>query len=169
MQYHRYMIAAIVAMAHGGVIGKQNDLPWYLPADLRRFKELTTGHTVIMGRKTADSIVARLGHGLPNRKNIVITRDDSYQAPDFNAVSSLDEALAQTDDDSFIIGGQQIYTLALPRTDRLYITKVHADIDGDTFFPEYDRDEWKEVERESHQKDDKNQYDYTYVTLDRVK
>jgi dihydrofolate reductase len=162
------MLSAIVAMAHKNVIGKKNDLPWYLPADLKRFRELTTDHTVIMGRNTADSIIARLGHGLPNRKNIVITRHDDYQPEGFVIVHSLDEALKQADEDAFIIGGAQIFSLAFPLVKRLYVTEVDADIDGDTFFPEINPNEWHEVAREAHEKDEKNEYDYSYVTFDRI-
>ena len=162
------MIAAIVAMAHQNVIGKKNELPWYLPADLKRFKQLTTGHVVIMGRNTADSIIARLGHGLPDRENIVITHREDYRPDGFTVVHSLDDALAQTNGEVFIIGGAQIYELALPKIDRLYVTEVEADIAGDAYFPEINPTEWQEIERESHEKDKKNQYDYDYVTFDRI-
>lgn len=163
------MIAAIVAMANGGVIGKQNDLPWYLPADLKRFKEITTGHAVIMGRKTADSIVARLGHGLPNRRNIVITRDDTYSYAGFDVAHSIEDALALSDGDAFILGGAQVFELAMPFVDTLHITQVHAAIDGDTYFPDLDKTQWQEISREQHQKDEKNHYDYDFVELRRVR
>ncbi len=163
------MIAAIVAMADGGVIGKQNELPWYLPADLKRTKQITTGNSIIMGRKTADSIVARAGRALPNRKNIVITRSGSYDHEGFVTARTIDEALALADGDAFIFGGEQIYKLAMPYMDKLFITVVHAAIDGDTFFPAYDKSEWREVSREVHQKDEKNQYDYDYIELERVR
>lgn len=163
------MLAAIVAMAHGNVIGKKNEMPWYLPADFKRFRSLTTGHPVIMGRNTADSIFARNGQALPDRENIVITRDDSYQPEGFTVVHSLEEALARVGgQDAFVIGGSQIYALALPQLDRIYATEVDARIDGDTFFPEISSDQWRETEREAHEKDEKNQYDYTYITFDRV-
>lgn len=162
------MLSAIVAMAHKNVIGKQNDLPWYLPADLKRFRELTTDHTVIMGRNTADSIIARLGHGLPNRKNIVITRHDDYQPEGFIVVHSLEEALKQADEDAFIIGGAQIFSLAFPLVKRLYVTEVDADIDGDTFFPEINPEQWREMAREAHERDEKNEYNYSYVTYERI-
>lgn len=167
--YDRYMIAAIVAMTDDGVIGKKNDLPWYLPADLKRTKEITTGNTIIMGRKTADSIVDRVGHGLPNRKNIVVTRSGSYDHEGFLAVETVEEALKHVEGDAFIFGGEQIYTLALPYTEKLYITFVHANIDGDVHFPAYNKNEWREVSREAHKKDEKNQYDYDYVELERVR
>jgi len=162
------MIAVIVAMARGGVIGKQNDLPWYLPADLKRVKELTTGHTLIMGRKTADSIVARIGHGLPNRKNIVLTRGETYDHEGFVTVHTIEDALKLADGDAFIFGGAQVYELAMPYVDKMYITEVHADINGDVHFPTYDESEWHEIARDEHKKDDKNQYDFDFVELERV-
>ena len=162
------MLSAIVAMAHRGVIGKKNELPWYLPADLKRFKQLTVGHTVIMGRNTAESIIARLGHGLPDRTNIVITHQADYQPEGFVVVHSLDEALRRAGEDTYIIGGQQIFTLAFHLLDRVYVTEVDADIDGDTYFPELKPNEWREVERKRHDKDEKNEYDYSYVTYERV-
>lgn len=163
------MIAGIVAVAHNNVIGKKNDLPWYLPADLRRFRDITLNHVVIMGRKTCDSIIARLGHGLPGRTNIVITQDTSYRPDGISVVHSLDEALRMVDStDAFVIGGEQIYALALPYIDRLYITEVDADIDGDTYFPSLDVLQWRTVSREEHTKDERNVYDYAYVVLDRI-
>ncbi len=164
------MIAAVVAIANGGVIGSSNKLPWYLPADLKHFREITAGHTVIMGRKTADSIVAHLGHGLPNRKNIVVTRGEAYEHEGFTTVHSIDDALALSDSpDAFIIGGAQIYELAMPLTDKLYITNIHVDVQGDTYFPTIDKSEWREVARENHTADDKNNYDYDFVELERVR
>lgn len=163
------MLTAVVGMAHGNVIGRQNDLPWYLPADLKHFKQLTTGHTVVMGRNTCDSIIARLGHALPNRKSVVITRDKTYQPEGVTVVHSVEEALHLVDGEADILGGQQIYEQTLPYLDRLYITEVDADIDGDTYFPEYDSSQWREVSRESHSKDDKNPYDYSFVVLDRIR
>lgn len=164
------MISIFVATAHRNVIGKSNDLPWYLPADLKRFKELTRGKTVVMGRNTSDSIIARLGHGLPDRTNIVVTRDESYQPEGMHVVHSLEDALKnENDTELMILGGAQIYQQTIDRADRVYMTEVDADIDGDTFFPEMDLDEWAEVARESHQKDERNQYNYDFVTFDRVK
>lgn len=162
------MISIIVAMANNHVIGKSNDLPWYLPADLKHFKELTTGHSVIMGRKTFDSIVQRLGKPLPNRTNIVVTRDQDYKYDGVTVAHSIEEAIQKAKgQEVFIIGGEQIFNLALSLTDQLIITEVNADIDGDTYFPEYDKNAFKEVARENHTKDDKNPYDYSFVTLQR--
>lgn len=156
-------------MAHGGVIGARKDLPWYLPADLRHFKQLTTGRTVIMGRTTCDSIFARLGHALPNRRSIVLTRDMSYRPQGVEVVHSVNDALALVGGDADILGGQQVYEQFLPYLDRLYITEVDADIAGDTYFPELDRSQWHEVAREAHERDEKNPYDYAFVTLDRIR
>ncbi|HEX6258937.1 MAG TPA: dihydrofolate reductase [Candidatus Saccharimonadales bacterium] len=160
------MISLIVARARNGVIGSKNALPWYLPADLRRFRLLTTGHSVVMGRKTYDSIVARLGHGLPDRQNIVISRSvhESHEGVLF--VSSFDEAIAAaTSEEIFVIGGAQIYQQALPRADKLYITEVAADIAGDVFFPVLHEHDWREMSREQHHKDEKNPYDFAFVEL----
>lgn len=166
--YNGNMISIIVAMAKNRVIGKSNDLPWYLPADLKHFKEVTTGHSVVMGRKTFDSIVQRLGKPLPNRQNIVITRDENYQSPGVYVAHTIEEALQKAKDKNvFVIGGEQIFALALPLADRLIITEVNADIDGDTYFPEFNTAEFSEVAREDHQKDAKNSYDYSFVTLQR--
>lgn len=167
--YDNPMIAAIVAMTDDGVIGKSNSLPWYLPADLKRTKQITTGNTIIMGRKTADSIVGRVGHGLPNRKNIVVSRSGGYAHEGFLAVETIEDALRHVEGDAFIFGGEQIYKLAMPYVEKMYVTLVHADIDGDVHFPEYDKNEWQEISRESHKKDDKNQYDYDYVEYERVR
>jgi dihydrofolate reductase len=162
------MIAAVVAKSKNNVIGIDNDLPWDLPLDRAHFREVTHGHAVIMGRKTAESIAARLGHGLPGRHNILVTRDVDYELTGFTVVHDIESAVRAAEGDAYIIGGEQIYKLALPLLDRVYLTEVHAILDGDTFFPELDHSEWTEMERESHKHDDKNQYDYDFVTLDRV-
>lgn len=163
------MLAAVVATAHGGVIGKGNEMPWYLPDDFKHFREITTRHSVIMGRNTADSILVRNGRPLPNRTNIVITRDRSYTPEGFIVVHSLDDAIKEAGEDAMIIGGAQIYALALPYLDRVYLTEVDADIDGgDAFFPELPAAEWREIARESHAKDDKHSYGFDFVTYDRI-
>ena len=162
------MISLVVAQAKNRVIGRSNDLPWYLPADLRHFKELTTGHTVIMGRKTWDSIVARLGHGLPNRTNIVVTRNQDLKIPDVTVAHSFNEAVRTAGEgELFVIGGAAIFEAALPLADRIYMTQVQADVEGDVQMPELGP-EWREIHRESHLKDDKNQYDYDFVTLEKT-
>lgn len=159
------MISLIVAKAENNVIGSRNDLPWYLPADLRRFKELTTGHTVVMGRKTLESILTRLGHPLPDRRNIVLTRQQASY-PGVEALHDLRE-IERLHDDVFIIGGAEIYAQTITMADKLYVTEVKADINGDAHFPEIDRATWREVSREPHFKDDKNQYAFDFVVYAR--
>lgn len=163
------MISLIVAIAHDNVIGRSNDLPWYLPADLKHFKEKTTGHTVIMGRKTYDSIAARLGKPLPDRHNIIVTRDEDLVVPGATVEHSLEVALDNhIDEEVFVIGGAEIYAQAMPHADKLYVTEVDADIPGgDTFFPLIDPQEWHETSRETHTKDDRNEYNYAFVTYER--
>ena len=166
----RPRIALIWAMARNRVIGRGNALPWRLPADLAHFKALTLGHPVIMGRKTFES----LGRPLPNRTNIVVTRDRNYAPPDCLVAHSLDEALdmanprvAAPDGLVFVIGGEDLYRQTLPLAQRLYVTEVDADIQGDAYFPEIDRHEWTERERRVHPADDKNTFACTFLTLER--
>lgn len=159
------MISCIVARARNGVIGSRNDLPWYLSADLRRFKELTTDATAVMGRKTYESIVTRLGHALPNRRNVVLTRQ-AVDFPDAEVIHDVSEI--EKLGDVFVIGGAEVYRATIDRAERLYITEVYADIDGDAYFPVIDPTEWREVSRESHFHDEKNQYDYDFVVYERL-
>jgi len=161
------VVSIIVATAEGGVIGKTGGLPWYLPADLVHFKQITMGHPIIMGRVTYESI----GRPLPGRYNIVITSGKKYKAEGCEIVSSLKDAIAaaQKDpasDEVFIIGGASIYEQAMPLADRIYLTRVRAKIDGDKYF-KYDPSEWKEISSEPHQADGKNQYDYDWLILER--
>jgi len=164
------MISLIVAIAHDNVIGRSNDLPWYLAADLKHFKEMTTGHAVVMGRKTYESIAARLGKPLPDRHNIIVTRDEELTVPGATVVHSLEMAFDEHEDNElFVIGGAEIYAQSMPHADRLYVTEIDADIKGgDTFFPLIDPQEWREVSRETHAKDDRNEYDYAFVTYERT-
>lgn len=163
------MVSAIVAVAKNGVIGNSGSLPWYLPADLRRFKAITTGHSVIMGRTTYDSITARLGHSLPNRQSIVLTRNPEQLSITDTVVSSIEEALNESDDaEPFIIGGAQIYELASPLIDRWYITEIDYHTDGDVKLRGFDQSLFKEVARENHYTDDKNPYNYSFVTYERI-
>jgi len=162
------MISAIVAVAKNGVIGNSGELPWYLPADLKHFKEVTLGHPVIMGRTTYESIFDRLGHPLPGRHNIVISRDEAYEALDTTVVHSLDEAiLAAESSDMFIIGGAQIYALAAETIDRWYVTEIDTDIEGDVLLEGFNKDAFIEVTREDHVPDEKNPYTYSFVTYDK--
>lgn len=158
------VLSAIVAMGENRVIGKDNQLPWRLPADLKHFKSITTGHPIVMGRKTFESI----GKALPNRLNIVLTRDAAYQAPGCIVVTTIDDALIQAQAlEVFIIGGAEVYKQLLPRIHRIYLTIVHHDFDGDAFFPVFDEQEWKEVDKVRHEPDADNAYAYSFVTLER--
>ena len=166
-------ISIIAAIATNGVIGRGGQLPWRLAGDLRRFKRLTMGHTIIMGRRTWESI----GRPLPGRRTIVVTRRQDYcrDAEGIQIAESLDDALqaAQVagDDEAFIVGGSQLYQEAVPRADRMYLTEVAADVDGDTYFPvnfdTFDWDAWTSLETEAHAADAHNDYAYIFVTLER--
>ncbi|PQA60506.1 dihydrofolate reductase [Siphonobacter curvatus] len=156
------MIHLVVAVAENGAIGKDNQLLWHLPDDLKQFKKLTSGHTVVMGRKTYESI----GKPLPNRTNVIITRNENYEAPGCIVVSSLEEAI-RTESDVYIIGGAEIYQQALPLTDRIHLTEVQASVEGDTFFPKLDSAEWHELSRETHPTDEKHTYAFDFVELER--
>lgn len=163
--------ALIVAMAQNRVIGRNNKLPWYLPNDLKYFKQVTMGKPIIMGRLTYESI----GKPLPGRVNIVVTRNPDWRAEGVRVANSLEEAyslamsIAEIDgrDEVMVIGGDQIYQAALPLADRIYLTEVHADVEGDAFFPEFDRSAWQEVAREEFAATEPNPYAYAFVVLDR--
>jgi len=162
------MISGIVAVTKNGVIGNAGELPWYLPADLRHFKQLTVGYPVIMGRTTYDSIVARLGHPLPDRQNIVVTRQQDFQAEGATVVHSINEALLTAEnDDVMIIGGAQIYALAAPIIDRWYVTEIDATIEGDVRLKGFDKIAFTEVARDDHKSDEKNPFDYSFVTYEK--
>lgn len=161
-------LSIAVAIGENSAIGKNNQLLWHMPADLKFFKQTTSGHTVIMGRKTFDSV----GKPLPNRRNIVITRDSQLKIDGVEVVNSLDEAITASQNEEksvFIVGGAEIYKQALPKTEILYLTTIHHTFDADTFFPEFDRNEWNLVSSEAHQADEKNKYDYTFEVLKRKK
>lgn len=157
------IISIVVAIAENNAIGKENKLLWHLPADLRHFKEVTTGHTIIMGRKTYDSV----GKPLPNRRNIVITRKSGLKIPGVEVVHTLEEALVLCDEDEevFIGGGAEIYKMAMSLTDKIYLTVVKGIFDADTFFPEIDPNNWEETESISFEPDEKNSFGYTFSTL----
>lgn len=162
-------ISAIVACAENRVIGKDNDLPWRLPGDLKWFKEKTLNRHIVMGRKSFES----LPKPLPKRVNIVVTRDRDYYHSGIIVVHSIDEALQyahkENEDEVFILGGGNIYKQTLDIWDRLYITDVHARPEGDTLFPEIDRTLFRNVFKEVHKADERNQYDYTFNILERIK
>ena len=157
-------ISIVVAISENRAIGKDNKLLWRLPADLKHFKEITTGHTIIIGRKTFESV----GRPLPNRRNIIITRQPLF-IEGCEVVNSIDAALALCagENEVFIVGGTEIYRQSLHLTNRIYLTVVHKEFEGDSFFPEINKGEWKEVSREDHQADEKNLLPYSFITLER--
>lgn len=159
------IISLIAAIADNGVIGAGNALPWHLPADLKRFRELTRGHHVIMGRKTCESI----GRPLPERTNVVVSANTRYNAAGFIVVRSFAAALDATrrEEEVFVIGGASLYAQALPRADRFYLTLVHADVTGDTRFPDFNRGDWRELERSEHTADAKHAHAYSFITMER--
>lgn len=159
-------IQAIVAMDENGAIGRQGDLLCHLPADMRHFKEVTMGYSIVMGRKTFESFPRR---PLPGRQNIVITRNAGWQYPGVTVAHSLDEALAAAQTDTvFIIGGAQVYEQALPHVDVLHLTVIHARwATADAFFPVLDLNDWQEVSREHHESDHRNAYEFDFITLTR--
>jgi dihydrofolate reductase len=159
------LVSLIVAMADNGVIGRGNALPWRLPADLKRFRSLTLGKPVLMGRRTFESI----GRPLTGRVNLVLTRDAHWAADGALAVHTVAEALEQARESAelVVIGGAQVYTLALPLARRLYLTQVHAQVPGDSFFPPYDPAEWRDVERSAQPADERHAWPLTFLTLER--
>ena len=160
------MISLIVAVSANGVIGRGGELPWHLSDDLKRFKQLTLGKPIVMGRKTFESI----GRALSGRQNIVLTRQSEFVADACDVVSSVDAAIATAGDtgEVMVIGGSDIYKLFLPLAERIYMTRVHMDIDGDARFPELDDDQWQETKREHHDADDSNEYEFTTSVLERT-
>ena len=159
------MLTLIAAIARNGVIGVDNRLPWRLPADLKHFKTLTLGHTVIMGRKTWESLPAGF-RPLPGRRNIVVTRDGSYRAEGATVANSLPAAVIEADGgEAFVIGGAELYAAALPLADRLQLTEIDAAFEGDTHFPAIDHDQWRETTRETHR--DEAGFDYAFVSYQR--
>jgi len=161
-------ISFIVAVSDNDVIGRDNKLPWRQSADLKRFKTLTMGHFLLLGRKTFDS----LDFALPGRTIVIITHDESFKPDGALVAHSVDEAIdmATLDSEIFIGGGSQIFAQSMHRADRMYITRVHAELEGDTFFPEFDDvTEWKLVDAEHYEADDKNQYPYSFLTYQRDK
>lgn len=160
------MISLIVAMTENNVIGRDGDMPWRLSADLRRFKRITMGHHMIMGRKTFDSI----GRALPGRTTIVLSRTATYAMENVQVARGLDEAIHQAKGDSeiFVVGGAEIYSLALPRAERIYLTRIHCELDGDTVFPQVNWSQWELIDKETHTADSKNDHNYSFLTYQRV-
>jgi len=159
-------ISMIAAMADDRVIGIDNTLPWKLPNDMKWFRQQTMGKPIVMGRKTFESFGAK---PLPGRSNIIITRDKNYQAVDCIVVHSIDEAIDAAGDvaEIMIIGGASFYEQMLPRADRLYLTFVHTKVNGDAWFPDWDKNDWQEVEHIDHEADEKNPHAHSFVILDR--
>lgn len=158
-------LSIIVAASEDGVIGTGNTLPWRLSGDLQRVKAITMGHHLIMGRKTYESI----GRPLPGRTTVIISRNKDLQVPGCLVVPSLDKAIeaAQADTEAFIFGGGEIFRAALPVTDRVYFTRVHCKVQGDTHFPALDPDQWTVVQEEHYPADEKNEFPCTFTILDR--
>ena len=161
------LVSLIVAMDEDGVIGRGNALPWRLPDDLKRFKALTLGKPILMGRKTFDSI----GKALPGRLNLVLTRSSEWKHEDVTVVHSMEEAVAQAAQapELSVIGGEEIFRLAFPFAQRIHLTEVHARVGGDAKFPAFDRTDWRETERIEHPADDRHAYAMTFSTLERVR
>ena len=162
------MLSIIVAKGKNNIIGKENKLLWTLPADMQRFRELTDGHVIIMGRKTFES----LGKILPNRKHIVFTQNPDFKVDDENVevVHSMLEIKEYIDNDeeNFVIGGAMIYSLTMPHVTKMYVTEINKDFDGDTFFPKINTSIWKETRREKGNQDENNKFDYDFVTYERI-
>ena len=160
------VISIIAAVAENGLIGKGNDLPWRLPDDMKYFMQTTNGHHVIMGRKNYESLPEKF-KPLPNRTNIVVTRQENYNAEGCTIVHRLNDgvdiAKKNGEEELFIIGGAEIYKLALPTTDVLYLTEIDVELDGDTFFPEWNKKEWKEISRQHHSADVKHPFAFDFV------
>lgn len=163
------MLSIIVAKAKNNIIGKENKLVWHLPADLQHFKEITTGHVIIMGRKTFES----LGKVLPNRKHIVFSQNPDFKVSDENVqvVHSMLEIqeYIENEEENFVIGGAMIYNLLMPHITKMYVTQIEEEFEGDCFFPVIHTKIWKEVSREKGPKNEENNLDYYYVTYERIK
>jgi dihydrofolate reductase len=160
------ILTLIAALSENRVIGRDGDLPWRLPADLKRFKRITSGHTVIMGRKTFETLEAPL----PDRRSIVVTRRTDFQPEGVEIAHDLDAALAlaEGEEEVFVLGGGEIYALALPRADRMELTIVHDEFDGDTFFPAFDESNWRLVNEERHEPDERHAHSFTFRTYERI-
>ena len=156
----------IAALARNGTIGKANDLPWHLPDDMKHFMQTTKGHHVIMGRKNYESLPEKF-RPLPNRTSIVVTRQPDYKAPGCTIVHQLEQGVKMAEKNGegelFIIGGSEIYKLGMPLADKLYLTEIDARIDGDTFFPSFEKEAWHEISRQHHARDDRHQFAFDLV------
>jgi dihydrofolate reductase len=166
------IVSMIAAMAENRVIGKNNDLPWKLPDDMKYFMETTKGHHCIMGRKNYDSIPEKF-RPLADRTNIVVTRQQNFSAPGCTVVNSLESALEiaaeNNEPETFVIGGADIYRLGLPYANRLYLTEIKAPVAGDIFFPVFDKKEWKEISRVPHDADERHKYAFDFVVYEKIR
>jgi dihydrofolate reductase len=164
------IISLIAARTQNNVIGKNNDLPWHLPDDMKYFMQTTKGHHTIMGRKNYDSIPEKF-KPLPNRTNIVVTRQPDFHAPGCIVVHSLEKALEIAENDgeveTFIIGGAEIYNLGFSLATKLYITEINTVLDGDTHFPEFSKTDWKEISRVHHDKDERHAFEFDFVVYEK--
>lgn len=162
------MISFIVAMDSQRVIGKENQLPWHLPADLKFFKKVTMGHPIVMGRKTHESI----GKPLPGRENVIVTRNKDYASDGCIVLHTIEELLQYVEEkkeEVFVIGGAELFTVMFPYADRLYLTQIEHEFEGDVYFPEFHKDEWIRISHEKGIKDEKNPYDYFFNVYERQK
>ena len=160
------MISYIVAMDKNRVIGKDNQLPWHLPADLKFFKKVTMGHPIVMGRKTHESI----GKPLPGRENIILTRNQTYKSEGCSVIHSVEELnrlVEEKNEEVFVIGGAELFKATFAHVDRLYITKIEHEFEGDTYFPDFKESDWKIISQEKGIKDEKNPYDYSFIIYER--
>jgi dihydrofolate reductase len=164
------IVSLIAALTKNNVIGKNNDLPWHLPDDMKYFMQTTKGHYVIMGRKNYESIPEKF-RPLPNRTNIVVTRQKNFLAPNCIVVNSLEEGLSLAREagqqEAFIIGGAEIYSRSLDYAHRLYLTEIHGEIEGDTYFPEFEKPDWKEVSRRHHAADERHAFAFDFVIYEK--
>lgn len=159
------ILSLIVAMDEQGIIGRDNELPWRLSSDLRHVRATTMGKPIIMGRRTHESI----GRPLPGRENIIITRNNDYESEGCTVLTTIDDALVhcRNHEEVIIMGGAELYQQTLSRVSRIYLTEVHARVKGDAYFPKYNGEEWREITREDFRADDNNEFDYSFVVLER--
>lgn len=158
------MLSMIVAASENHVIGKEGSLPWDLPRDLRYFKSVTSGHPILMGRKTYESI----GRPLPNRENIVLTSNQAFDAPGCTVVHSIDDLTPDYTDEVFVIGGAQLYAALLPQCRKLYLTRVHAEVEGDTYLPDINFEQWRLISEERVEADEDNAHALTFLIYERL-
>ncbi|MCZ8022677.1 MAG: dihydrofolate reductase [Cyclobacteriaceae bacterium] len=165
-------LSLIAALSKNNVIGKNNDLPWHLPNDMKYFMQTTKGHCVLMGRKNYESLPEKF-RPLPNRTNILVTRQANFHAPGCEVFNTIEKGIAYAKDigetELFIIGGAEIYSATLPLADTLYLTEINAVIDGDTFFPKVDKTKWKETSRQVNNRDDKHKFDFDFVVYEKIR